>query len=204
MSAKQWLSLGEVAELLGVHPSTVRNWADQGHLPVYRTRGGHRRFKQQDVELWAQSQRAGGPDEATILVRSALQRIRFRIDEGQLDAEGWYQKLDENARNRYRREGRALLQGLVTFLTTDEDAGKAEARSLGIEYASIGYRYGLDSTEAVAAFLFFRNALLDALVAVYESAAIHSPDAWGDMLRKINQFADDVLLALVERYEFYN
>ena len=82
MSAKQWLSLGEVAELLGVHPSTVRNWADQGHLPVYRTRGRHRRFKQQDVELWAQSQRAGGPDEATILVRSALQRIRFRIDEG--------------------------------------------------------------------------------------------------------------------------
>ena len=43
-----WLSLREAAQLLGVHPGTVRNWADKGLLPVYRTRGGpglHRKEK---------------------------------------------------------------------------------------------------------------------------------------------------------------
>jgi excisionase family DNA binding protein len=30
-----WLSLSEIATELGVHPSTVRNWADQGDLPVH-------------------------------------------------------------------------------------------------------------------------------------------------------------------------
>ena len=51
----EWLSLSEVAKVLGVHPSTVRNWADQGQVPVHRTTGGHRRFKKSEVELWQQT-----------------------------------------------------------------------------------------------------------------------------------------------------
>lgn len=35
-----WVSLSEAAKILGVHPATVRNWADQGHLPSQRTPGG--------------------------------------------------------------------------------------------------------------------------------------------------------------------
>ena len=57
----EWLNLSEAAEILGVHPSTVRLWADQGRLPVHRTQGGHRRFKRQEVELWTQSQRLETP-----------------------------------------------------------------------------------------------------------------------------------------------
>ena len=45
-----WLTLTEVSELLGIHPSTVRNWADQGVLPVHRTQGGHRRFMRAELE----------------------------------------------------------------------------------------------------------------------------------------------------------
>ena len=36
----EWLSLSDAAEYLGVHPSTVRAWADKGDLPVHRTAGG--------------------------------------------------------------------------------------------------------------------------------------------------------------------
>lgn len=64
----EWLSLSEVAQILGVHPSTIRNWADQGQIPVHRTKGGHRRFKQSEVELWQQSQRNNGPDEAQLVI----------------------------------------------------------------------------------------------------------------------------------------
>ena len=200
--AGDWLSLSEVAKILGVHPSTVRNWADRGRLPVQRTEGGHRRFRRSDVELWVQSRRVNnGSREADLVVQSALGRTRFQISEGRLEAEMWYRKLDQDARRQYRQSGRTLLQGLTTYLISDEETAQAEAHSLGFEYASIGRRYGLKSTDAARAFLFFRNLLVESMIAVYESAAIYSPHAWGDMLRKINRFTDQVLLTLLERYQ---
>ena len=67
-----WLSLGEVAKILGVHPSTARNWSDQGVLPVHRTNGGHRRYLRSEVELWMQAQRSNGSNEVDLMVPSAL------------------------------------------------------------------------------------------------------------------------------------
>jgi excisionase family DNA binding protein len=43
------LSLGQVAEALGISTTTVRRWADDGRLGVTRTAGGHRRFAVCDV-----------------------------------------------------------------------------------------------------------------------------------------------------------
>lgn len=39
----------DVASLLHMSVSSVRRYADSGHLPVYRTTGGHRRFRPVDV-----------------------------------------------------------------------------------------------------------------------------------------------------------
>lgn len=43
------LTIGEVAELMGVHVTTVRRLADEGELKHARTPGGHRRFALRDV-----------------------------------------------------------------------------------------------------------------------------------------------------------
>ncbi|MCK4977066.1 MAG: helix-turn-helix domain-containing protein, partial [Anaerolineales bacterium] len=48
--SNEWLSLSDAAEILGVHPSTVRKWSDEGVLPVRRTKGGHRRYLRSEVE----------------------------------------------------------------------------------------------------------------------------------------------------------
>ena len=50
------LTTTEVADLLHVHPNTVRQWANKGLLPVYRlgTRGD-RRFKRKEVETFIKS-----------------------------------------------------------------------------------------------------------------------------------------------------
>lgn len=45
------LRLGEAAEILEVHPDTVRRWADQGKVPFVRTPGGERRFRREDLAL---------------------------------------------------------------------------------------------------------------------------------------------------------
>ena len=199
----EWLSLSEVAKMLGVHPSTVRNWANQGQIPVHRTKGGHRRFKRSEVVLWQQSQRTNDPDEAQLVVQNALKLTRFHITEGHLQAEGWYQKLDEEARNKYRLSGRNLMSGLLAYLSTSGSEAEAEARSLGYEYATRGRRHGLSVLDATQAFLFFRTTLLDAMLSVYEAAAVSSSQAWSDMFRKVNDFTDRILVTLLETYQAF-
>lgn len=44
------LTTQQVAEVFSVHPNTVVKWANDGHLPYFRTPGGHRRFYARDVE----------------------------------------------------------------------------------------------------------------------------------------------------------
>lgn len=200
----EWLSLSEIAEILGVHPSTVRNWADQGRMPVHRTRGGHRRFKRPEVDLWMQSKQASAPSEASMVIQNALKRTRVQISEGHLEAESWYQKLDQEARAKYRQSGRNLMQGLFAYLSTEGEDADAEARSLGFEYATRGRRYGLNVSDATQAFLFFRNTLLDALMAVYESAVVRSPVVLNSMFRRINAFTDRILITLMETYEAFD
>jgi len=78
----EWLSLSAVAELLGIHPSTVRAWSDQGVLPVHRTKGGHRRYLRREVDLWIQSQRTDGRDDVDLVVQNALKNTRFQIRMG--------------------------------------------------------------------------------------------------------------------------
>ena len=114
----EWLSLSDVAQILGVHPSTARNWSDQGVLPVHRTSGGHRRYLRSEVELWMQSQRSNGSDEVSLMVQNALRNTRFMVSEGRLAAESWYLKLDDAAREQYRTSGRSLLQGLINYMNS--------------------------------------------------------------------------------------
>lgn len=44
----------EAARVLGVGPSTVKRWADDGLLACVRTAGGHRRFLEEEVERFKQ------------------------------------------------------------------------------------------------------------------------------------------------------
>ena len=39
----RYYSVEQAAELSGFHPNTIRRWADDGTIPSYRTKGGHRR-----------------------------------------------------------------------------------------------------------------------------------------------------------------
>jgi hypothetical protein len=127
----------------------------------------------------------------------------MQISEGRLEAEDWYNKLDEPAREKYRASGRGMLQGLIGYMAADGDEAIAEAEAVGYEYASRGRRYGLDSVDAASAFLFFRSMLMEAMLSMYESAAVNSPYAWSDMFRRINAFTDHILVTILKSYEAY-
>ncbi|MCL5972157.1 MAG: helix-turn-helix domain-containing protein [Firmicutes bacterium] len=40
----------EAARLLGASPDSVRRWCEQGHIPGYRTPGGHWRIARRDLD----------------------------------------------------------------------------------------------------------------------------------------------------------
>jgi excisionase family DNA binding protein len=197
----EWLSLSQAAKQLGVHPSTVRAWADHGYLPSQRTQGGHRRFRRSDVDLRMHTRYESSTPEAASVYANVLRNTRIQISESNLEAEKWYRKMDSEAREQYRLSGRSLVQGLVGHLTTSDDGLEAEARSLGYEYASRGQRVGLTSVEAAHAFQFFRTAVMDSILVAYENADVRSPQIWADLLRKINSFSDQIMITLLDTYE---
>ena len=49
---KEWMTSGEAAQFLGVHPNTVRNMAAKGELAAYRLPGsrGDRRFSRSELQ----------------------------------------------------------------------------------------------------------------------------------------------------------
>jgi excisionase family DNA binding protein len=44
------LTTGEAATRMGIHPDTLRRWADKGIVPVTRLPNGHRMFRPSDIK----------------------------------------------------------------------------------------------------------------------------------------------------------
>lgn len=193
---KEWISLKEAAAIIGVHPSTIRLWTDKGILPAQRTAGGHRRYKRADMELWAAHARRGRLEPEAIM-QSAVRNVRVRIAEGQLEAEGWYQKLDDDARKQYRQSAHTLFQGLMNYLASNGQDASSETHAIGFEYASRAHRYKLSYVEAAQAFLFFRNTLIESVVHAYREVNI----PFDEVLRHMHIFTDAILVSLLQTYE---
>jgi excisionase family DNA binding protein len=197
----EWLTLSEVATMLGVHASTVRLWSDKGSFPVHRTTGGHRRFLKHEVELWLETSRQKQIMEPFSAMQNAIGKLRMQIAEGRLEAEPWYMKLDQNARTQYRLSGMSMVRGMVNYLSSEDNDASSDAYALGYDYASRARRYGLSSVEATQAFLFFRNTVLEALVSAYEDAHVPPGLAWGRMLNRIHTFTDLILVNLLKTFQ---
>jgi excisionase family DNA binding protein len=52
-----YLSTGQVANLLYVSPKTVSRWAKEGKLPFMKTLGGHRRYPESEIRELAEKLR---------------------------------------------------------------------------------------------------------------------------------------------------
>jgi DNA-binding transcriptional MerR regulator len=176
----------------------VRLWSDKGVLPTHRTSGGHRRYRRDEVLLWAKTAREVRVEPESIMPQ-AMKNVRVQIGEANLESESWYEKLDENARRQYRESAHSLAQGLMTYLSS-ENGDDFEAHAIGYEYASRARRYGLSEVDATRALLFFRNALIESVMKVYREANILSGKAWEDMLHKMHTFTDQILVSLLETY----
>ncbi|MCH7610106.1 MAG: helix-turn-helix domain-containing protein [Chloroflexi bacterium] len=188
----EWIGLSEAAGLLGVHPSTVRSWADSGKLPVHRTAGGHRRFIRSEIETLRRGPEASG---AQFVIENVIGRTRLEVAEGRLEDQAWYRRLTEPQREAYRDESHRLLQQVGELI---EAESSEEARQIGREYARISLDAGMSLVEAVEAFLFFRGFLMESINSLHEA---QSGSAWTQFYRQASLFTDSLLVSIVESYQ---
>ena len=111
----EWVSLRRAADILGVHPATVRNWADSGKLPFRRTAGKHRRFNINDLHDYAD---AGGdlePVELQVIMQSALGQTRMQVGSNHLESAPWYAAMSDESKQYLREQGRRVLEAMREF-----------------------------------------------------------------------------------------
>lgn len=196
----EWLNLSETAELLGVHPSTVRQWADQGELPAQRTAGGHRRFRREDVEGRMAAQDRGFQAGTQLIIQNLVGRARLELVDGALQGESWYQRLDEAARRELGQIGHQLLHLMQRYLAAEEpdDSLLAEAQAIGRQYQQLGKKNGLTLVDITRAYLHFREFMAQTIYDVALTAGTHSFTDWGELRRRVIQPINEVLLALID------
>jgi len=182
----QWLSLRDACRLLDVSNTTLRQWADNGFLRVYRTPGGHRRFLRDDVDSFANA-----PEQARgdAIEGSALRKIRRSLSRDDVLQQPWYQSIEEEGKVRMRLFGRRLLSLLL------QESGPRrrrqelleEAQLLGREYGTEMSERGVTLKNTIEAFVFFRTMVLDST----------NSSAWA----RIIEAADRVLIGMAASYE---
>lgn len=202
MDNSEWINLGDAAEFVGVHPTTMRAWADKGEIPSQRTPGGHRRFRLQDLEAWVETQSHSQQAGAQLIMQNTLGQARLKLTEGNLSDQEWYQHLDEKMRAVHQQSGRHLLQLIMRYTSSNGRDTEAleEAREIGRGYEAMGRANNLSLAETVRAYLFFREFLFQTIYDMTEASGSGSPTDWGQIRRLAGQFTDEVLLALVESH----
>ena len=201
----EWLTLSQAAKVLGVHPTTLRRWADRGTVPVQVTPGGHRRFLK--AALMSRLQLEEGaivPHDSSVNGRAwadfALIETRQRLVSRPEPA--WLAAFDPQRRDEKRELGRRLMSLLIQHLAAPDDDGQLliEARSIAARYAYNCVEANLSAAEGLEATTFFRDTMTETALRMPHVAEL-APDAQLRLLRKLNQVFNAVQVSFVEYYE---
>jgi excisionase family DNA binding protein len=198
----RWLTLGEAADRLNVHRTTLRRWADEGQVPFMLTPGGHRRFAESDVDHLSSRRHSAkrmGPVER-MWAKHALNEVRKQLTAR--EGEGWVEQHDGVARARGRELGQQLMAVALRYLTADE-AGtdlSDEAHEVGLQYGRHALELGMPVTQALQVSMFFRDALVSAAIQLPENVRIPQTSQTR-LLGRINRMLNTVQLGVAKAYE---
>jgi len=201
---KQWLSLSEAGTLLGVHPTTLRRWADSGSIPCFRTPGGHRRFRASDLSAWMQGKQttASAPQSET-LVQSAVGYTRQEMATKHVSDESWYIAFEQKEdRQQMRDTGRRLFGLAVQYMgrTRDYEPVIQEGRRIGELYGQECAQHKMSLVDTVRALFFFRESLLRAARPGQASPGQYDKEDVR-IHRQLRHFLDEVMYACLASYE---
>jgi excisionase family DNA binding protein len=198
----RWITLGQACKLLGVNESTLRRWADAGHVRSFRTPGGHRRFSEEDLRGLVAGQVQAPEQPYTSISSLALSRIRRRLQRGRGNNAHWYAEFNEEERESLRPLGRRLVSLVSEYLAEGSDRSHQmdEARDIAHEYGMLLVRDGLSLRDAVEAFTFFRKNLDETAMEEAQKNELSAEKAI-ELWELLNNLADKVLITIAETYE---
>jgi excisionase family DNA binding protein len=201
--ATRWITLGQACKLLGVNESTLRRWADAGHVRSFRTPGGHRRFSEEDLRVLMAGQIPATAEPYTAISSMALNRIRRRLQRGKgTQSAHWFSNLSEDDREKMRPLGRRLVAIVSEYLAKGAKRADLldEARDIAHEYGRLLVRDGMSLRDAVEGFTFFRRTLDE--TAMEEAQKIElSTDKAIELWELLTNLGDQVLISIAQSYE---
>lgn len=196
-----WLSLGEASKYLGVHYTTLRAWSDSGDIAVYRTPGGHRRFRLTDLRRFL-ADRVGSAliADSHELVAVAVDRTRRQIKQ-MPERKQWMASADEDVRELRRQRGRQLFTLAISYIMKPRQRERVliDGRVLGREYGVEAAASGVGLAETGQAVQFFRKQLVSTIQEGGDTGILDAEDV--HIQRLLNQFVDEVLFAVLDGYE---
>ena len=200
--SSEWVSLRRAADMLGVHPATVRNWADSGKLPFRRTAGNHRRFNVNDLNSYVHSKGEIEPIELQVMIQSALGQTRMQVGSAKLESAPWYKAMSDGSKQHLREQGRRVLEAIRAYLVAGApDELLTDAITLGKDYAAHLIADGLTLPQAMRGFYFFSDFVLNSILTWSELSQPSSSSEWSTLLRQVNTFINTMQLSIVEYYE---
>lgn len=200
---KEWLSLKDAANILSVHTTTLRRWADKGQIPVMVTPGGHRRFSRKDLDhfLKDRHQLATPSSVEQVWAEKALTVARQEVAANSA-SQTWLTSIDEDKRLVHRQLGRQLMGVTLQYISSEPENQLflEDARLIGIKYGQIGTEMGLPLTEALKAAIFFKDHMVETALQLPGTAQT-TPEANVRLMKRINNLLNEVQLAIAEVYE---
>jgi len=194
----EWLSLDEASKRLGVHPTTLRRWANEGSIEVFVTPGGHRRFSSGCLQRFqAYHQRQLPAQSQQRWVDQAIAQTRQQIP-GQM----WVAAYGEPDREAQRQLGRMLVGLTLQYVARSDDAPEllSEARRLGTEHAKMGQGLGRSLSDLLQAISFFRTTLLEGALLGLPLGVSSQPETSLRLLRRIEALLNEIQAGVVELY----
>jgi len=196
---RQWLTLKDASDFLGIHYTTLRTWADNGEIPTFRTPGGHRRFQVSDLRRFLES-RASQSQLVNVdgMMAVALSHVRQEIDKLPATPGGWRTEVTAASVETNRERGRRLFALALNYLIRSEQRERLlqEGRAIGREYGVEAAHSSLSLAETGRAVQFFRRQLLEA---VRRDDALDAEDV--QIRQLVAQYLDEVLYAVLDGYE---
>jgi excisionase family DNA binding protein len=197
-----WLTLSDASKLLGVHPSTLRQWCDEGRITAFRTPGGHRRFSRSEIEKFLSTSAQIKPASSmpVLFEQQAMTNARSEVSSSVAMAP-WVRD-DAAWRERKRQMGRRLMGILVQFLSrrNAEESLLQEARQLGREYGQDMASEGMRLPDAVLTFMLFRDSILETIFQLPDTSGLDRDESLR-MFNRLSGFMNQVLAAMMEAHE---
>lgn len=197
---QSWVSLHEASAIIGVAPSTIRRWADNGKIPIRRTVGGHRRFLKTALLAMFHNENQTVPAPQPHMHLQISDRDFAR----QLANQEWHTRMVSHvAGNKMRSLGQQLLGLMIQHINSHDVNSRflADARAVGASYGSEARSAAISMHDMVEAFLFFRRAVSQFAIPV--GGITHPGDLVEseDLRQRLDRFMDEILLGAVESYE---